>query len=664
MGLTQKILLFTSVLIVALVAATVGFTSFQADRLARATIREALSETRDVWQTFETDRYNKLKLGVRVLANDPSFKGLVETRDEATVLDSLSERGADIKADFFVATDPAGIVIARSDRPGSFGEDLSKDPLVAQAIEGEEPATVWVLGERFYHAVAVPMQTGTELKGVLIAGYVLGEGVAHQIHRLTKSETAFLGGAGAKVLASSLGPREAALQSALGSGMPAPQTGDPFEIQVGSERFVAVAAPLRAAAGPSPGSVLALRSLAVEMASFRHFRRSLLYAGIVAMVVALGVAGLTASRITGPVRKLVALVERARDGSYTGKVAVDSRDEIGVLARTFNNLVADLREKEQLIRFLREGMTQLRKAAPSGETVGSAPTRSLVSPAGSDLTQGALFAERYLIQEVLGRGGMGVVYKARDQKLDEVVALKVLSAAALSGDDSPLERFKQEIKLARRITHRNVLRTHDLGESAGLPYISMEYIDGVTLKELVTRKGALPSAVGLRIAKQICLGLEAAHEQGVVHRDIKPQNMLILPETGEVKIMDFGIARAQAMEGVAGLTSAGTVLGTPDYMPPEQAQGTPADFRSDIYSLGVVLFEIFTGRLPFTGETPLSVVMGHVQKPVPRPRSVNPGLPADVEAVVLRCLEKNPTRRYARAEEVLEGLTAASTGLA
>src|SRR6185503_13099190 len=148
---------------------------------------------------------------------------------------------------------------------------------------------------------------------------------------------------------------------------------------------------------------------------------------------------------------------------------------------------------------------------------------------------------------------------------------------------------------ARRITHRNVLRTHDFGETGGTAYISMEYLEGVTLKDLIRGKGALPNGVGLRIAKQMCQGLEAAHQQGVVHRDIKPQNMLILPETGELKIMDFGIARTSTVEpGSSGLTTAGTVMGTPDYMPPEQAQGSPADFRSDIYSLAVVFFETFT----------------------------------------------------------------------
>ena len=290
------------------------------------------------------------------------------------------------------------------------------------------------------------------------------------------------------------------------------------------------------------------------------------------------------------------------------------------------------------------------------------PRRSPRPSAGGALGRGQVFADRYEVLGTLGKGGMGVVYRARDRQLDEVVALKLLRPEALASDPTLLERFKQEIKLARRITHRNVLRTHDFGETSGVPYISMEYLEGVTLKDLVRNRGALPLGVGLSIAKQMCHGLGAAHAGGVVHRDIKPQNMLILPETAELKIMDFGISRVSSVDAEgSGLTTAGTVMGTPDYMPPEQAQGRPADFRSDLYSLSVVLFEIFTGKLPFKGETPMAVVVAHIQQAPPRPRSVNPKLPPELEAAILKGLEKDPARRWQTADEILEALSAIST---
>jgi serine/threonine-protein kinase len=279
------------------------------------------------------------------------------------------------------------------------------------------------------------------------------------------------------------------------------------------------------------------------------------------------------------------------------------------------------------------------------------------------LERGQVLGDRYEVLGTLGKGGMGVVYRARDRQLDEVVALKLLRAEALASEPSLLERFKQEIKLARRITHRNVLRTHDFGEANGVPFISMEYLEGVTLKELVRNRGALPLGVALSFAKQMCHGLDAAHTQGVVHRDIKPHNMLILPESGELKIMDFGIARPSQVGGQdAGLTTAGTVMGTPDYMSPEQAQGRPADFRADIYSTGVVLFEALTGQLPFRGETVTQIIIGHIQQPPPRPRSINPRLPQGLEVAVLRCLQKDPDRRWQSVSELARALSAVSTG--
>jgi HAMP domain-containing protein/predicted Ser/Thr protein kinase len=674
MGLTQKILLFTGLLVIALVATTLVYTTVQADNLAHNTIQQGLKETREVWETFQADRYSKLKLGVRVLGNDPAFKAAIVNTDQATVYDMLKERGQDLGADFFIATDPTGIVIARSDRPTAQGEDLSKDPVVMKPLGGEESSTVWRQGDKLFHAVSVPMSFGPDLVGVLIAAYGIDEPLANQIRKITQSQVAYLVRAKdqpPQLSVSSLGTKEGLLKGVLGRPeLVSVASSEPFEVDLGGERHIGVQVPLKSATGEIVGSLLALRSLSEEMASFTRFRNSLVLVSVVVMLLGLVLAYFAAARITGPVRRLVGLVERARDGSYHGAVTVNANDEIGVLARSFNSLLAELREKEQMIDFLREGMTLLKKGvgvtSPGTTEVASAETASIAAvsaQAGVKVEKGELFAGRYEILATIGKGGMGVVYRANDRKLDDVVALKVLRPDVLKDDPTHIERFKQEIKLARKITHRNVLRTHDFGDADGTPYISMEFLEGVTLKDLIKSKGALPVGVGLRIAKQICAGLEAAHRQGVIHRDIKPQNMLIIPETGEVKIMDFGIARGAEIKGQSGLTSDGTVMGTPDYMPPEQAQGRPVDFRSDIYALGVVLYEIFTGKLPFSGDTAMQVVMNHIQKAPPRPRSVNPSLPEDLETVILRCMEKTPEKRYAQVADILKELTAVSSRL-
>jgi class 3 adenylate cyclase/tRNA A-37 threonylcarbamoyl transferase component Bud32 len=271
----------------------------------------------------------------------------------------------------------------------------------------------------------------------------------------------------------------------------------------------------------------------------------------------------------------------------------------------------------------------------------------------SGIAPGALMGQRFEILAVLGAGGMGVVYKARDRELDDLVALKMLKRELLA-DRTHLERLKAEIKLARRITHPNVLRTHDFGDIDGVPFISMEYVRGVTLRYLLDQTHRLPYSAGLRLAKQLCAGLGAAHAVGVMHRDIKPENLILEP-TGNAKLMDFGIARPiRRME--PGQTEAGFILGTPLYMSPEQLRGEEVDARADIYSTGVVLYEIFTGELPFKGASAMQIMLKHLEEPPPSPRLVWPEVPPKLEAVILRCLEKDPAARYRSVEELLKDL--------
>jgi HAMP domain-containing protein len=275
----------------------------------------------------------------------------------------------------------------------------------------------------------------------------------------------------------------------------------------------------------------------------------------------------------------------------------------------------------------------------------------------SGISPGSLLGQRFEILSVLGAGGMGVVYKARDRELDDLVALKMLKRE-LWGDRGQLERLKSELKLARKITHPNVLRTFDFGEIDGIPYISMEYVRGVTLRYMLDQTHRLPYSAGLRLAKQLCAALSAAHEVGVLHRDIKPGNLILEP-TGNAKLMDFGIARP--IDRIApGQTQAGFVVGTPEYLPPEILQGHEANFRSDLYSCGIVLYEIFTGELPFAGSTAMDVMVKHMREEPPPPSARWPEIPPALERAILRCLERDPERRYRAVAELLRDLEALS----
>jgi eukaryotic-like serine/threonine-protein kinase len=273
----------------------------------------------------------------------------------------------------------------------------------------------------------------------------------------------------------------------------------------------------------------------------------------------------------------------------------------------------------------------------------------------ADLNLGHLFANRYRIEQILGRGGMGVVYKAVDTQLDEVVAIKTLPGDVMTRSPEDLERFKREIRLARKITHRNVLRTYDYGESEGVYFISMEFVRGYTLSELLDEAEGrkMPSRASVGITRQISRGLHAAHEQGIIHRDIKPGNVLI-DAKGEVKLMDFGIARmAETPEGV---TQAGLIVGTPHYMSPEQVQGKQLDARSDVYSMGVLIYEMLVGNRPFESSSLTGILAAHItEKPKP-PIEKRPEIGRAVNDVVMRCLEKNPAARYADAGALLADL--------
>lgn len=275
--------------------------------------------------------------------------------------------------------------------------------------------------------------------------------------------------------------------------------------------------------------------------------------------------------------------------------------------------------------------------------------------AQQDLSLGHLFANRYRIEQILGRGGMGVVYKATDTQLDETVAIKTLPGDVMTRSPEDLERFKREIRLARKITHRNVLRTYDYGEAEGVYFISMEFVRGYTLSELLDEapNRMMPTRAVAGVTRQICRGLQAAHEQTIIHRDIKPQNVLI-DAKGEVKLMDFGIARMA--ETPEAMTQAGLIIGTPHYMSPEQVQGKQLDARSDVYSMGVLIYEMLIGRRPFESSSLTGVLTAHItEKPKP-PIDLRADIGKEMNAIVMRCLAKDPATRYADAGALLADL--------
>jgi len=292
-------------------------------------------------------------------------------------------------------------------------------------------------------------------------------------------------------------------------------------------------------------------------------------------------------------------------------------------------------------------------------TAVTAPSEREAPSSAKQLQPGSLLAMRYEILERLGGGGMGTVYKARDREVNRLVAVKVIRED-LAGDSAMLSRFKQELILARRVTHINVIRIFDLGRASGIRFITMEYIEGQDLRSLVRTKGKPTPEQSVNFIQQVCLALEAAHAEGIVHRDLKPQNIMV-DEKGKIYVMDFGIARSVGGEG---LTMTGAVVGTPEFMSPEQVKGEDVDGRSDIFSLGIIFYDLLTGKLPYRSETVQRAMYKRTrEKPVPA-SAEDATVPVYLSEVVSKCLEIEPAKRYQSARELYDELERWKNGVA
>jgi eukaryotic-like serine/threonine-protein kinase len=289
-------------------------------------------------------------------------------------------------------------------------------------------------------------------------------------------------------------------------------------------------------------------------------------------------------------------------------------------------------------------------ATPGGWSISSTKAPAPALPPGEFAT-GTVLGERYEIIALLGQGGMGAVYKARDTELDRLVALKIIRPE-LTTNPEILKRFKQELILARQVTHRNVIRIFDLGQADGFKFITMEYLEGQDLRAVIRERGKLPPEEAAIIIVQICRALEAAHSEGVIHRDLKPQNIM-LDANGRAYVMDFGIARSAYLPG---MTQTGALVGTPEYMSPEQAKGEKLDERSDLFSLGVILYELLTGRSPYYSETPLATLWKRIQEKAPPLTEADPTIPQPLSDIVAKALEIEPENRFAKAGEFAQQL--------
>jgi len=661
-GLTAKIFLASTLLVVAVLGVTFGLTSIQANRTADASIHRALLATRRAVDDYLAARTRTLSRASTVATDVPQYRQrLLNQRDRAEALDQADDVRGLIGAAWVLVTNSEGVLIARTDYREQYDRDLSVAPLVANALSGDQTSGAWlddVQGTMFI-AIGTPLRdrpTAAPL-GALVATYQIDDSLAQAIRQTTNSDVVFFSldtlnrpvVVGSTVPAQEIGP---VLRDAVRAESLAADTGGAgmaLVASMGGQHLIGLAGAIRSPGGDVRGGFVALRSREAELAAFNALRRTMFFAIGLGIVLALVFAFVQARQISGPVRRLALATRQVQDGDYSVNIDVKSKDEIGVLSQAFKSLVEDLKEKAALVDYMMAA-----SGAAATQPLASVPT-VIRDAAGGQMRPGAVFAGRYEVKEILGAGGMGVVYRAFDRELQEPVAIKTLRPEAMAGGTVALDRFKQEIRLARRIAHRNVVRTYDLGEVNGTYYLTMEYVEGTSLKQLIASRGRLPVAVTLTVGKQLCRALEVAHAEGIIHRDIKPQNMVVDP-SGFLKVMDFGIARLANPPKGKGLTEAGISIGTPDYMSPEQLSGADLDPRSDLYSAGVVLFECLTGRVPFEADTTWALVAKHLEEEPTNPRTLNADVPEALAIVILKAMAKDREKRFPTAAEMFDAL--------
>jgi serine/threonine-protein kinase len=663
LSLGARTFLVTAALIALAMGVSVAVTAVLGQNIARRGIERTLTTAQAAQAAFQELRDQRLRLMARSLASDPFLAAyiaqaaeLVETR---SILDILYERQRELGCDFIVALDARGRLIVRTDAPDATGHDLAARPLVAEALAGQEAAGVWDEAGTLYEAAIVPLLKGLDLLGYLAVGFRVDDALARQAGSVTGTDVVVVSrrdgatrGVASTLPAGATLAVAAALDRRWPSGIREPAGA---ELELDGEPWIARVTPFVAGGGEPSSAVVTLASLEAAMATYRQIETVIVVVGLVAMLLAFAVSYPLSRRLLRPVRRLADAADAARRGDYDQVVEPGGDDEVARLARSFRSLLADLREKRDMEAYLTDIAQDVAATATRGAWSPAGAEQPTVSLAGAALAPGSVLGGRYEILEIVGAGGMGIVFKAHDRQVDGVVALKLLKPEVL-GDPQHLERMKREIQLARRVTHPNVLRTYDFDVLDGRPVISMEYVHGPTLRRLLSRSGRLPYSAGLHLARQMCAGLAAAHAEGVLHRDLKPEN-LILQQSGSVRLADFGVAQP-LRRSAPGATAFETPAGTPRYMAPEVLRGLEPDARADIYAAGVVLYEIFTGRPPFEGNSAAALVHQQLEGPVASPRERWPEMPEALERVILRCLEKDRERRYPSVAELVAELEA------
>ena len=662
MNLASRLFLVIAVLIVLAMGTAIGVTYWLGRAAAAEESGQVLANSQSVQRFFQRRSLRELELVTESMVADPAFVSYISQAmrreggvDSRSIADLLGERSVSFGFDIALVLDADGTLLTTVGEGAPVSLDPADQPLVVAVLESYTPVSGLLLeGETIFQAAVVPMIRGRTVEGIVVVGKRVDADLIDDIARVSTTDLAYvpltdgapaiaattLPGARTGTLAAELAAHRTLLERVRTTG-----ESERLALLLEDGRWEALVAPLTEER--AQGVLLSMLPSERLFGTFRNIANVMLLSGAVALALALVLSIVIARRFAQPIRQLTDTAQRAAEGEYANRIELRGHGEIGQLERAFNRLVVELREHQAVESYFRE-LWQRRSRSAIARRSGDVDTGV---EDGWDHGPGDVIGGRYEVIRNVGRGGAGVVYEVHDRELNEVVALKTLKPSVVE-DPGRIERLKSEIRLARRIAHPNVVRTYDFALVDGRAMISMEYVRGITLRQAIDESGRVEYHAAMRLARQIVSGIAAAHRAGVLHRDIKPGNIIL---NYSAKVMDFGIAHP-ANRPFSGRREDGSLEGTPEFMAPEQIAGKAVDARSDIYALGVVLMELFTGALPHHESDTMDTIVSHIKRKPHAPSAYWPDIPPALESIILRCLEKSPKKRFQAADELYDAL--------
>jgi serine/threonine-protein kinase len=708
-----KLKLFTLVLIA--ISFVIGVILWQIDsqskQSAQTTVIDSLKQSQIILNTKLESRFNDIEETAISMSRDGRVLPLVYDQDSLTLQDLSLEFEKALAFQSMFITDAEGYILARSDRPEAIGHSLAgRSTLFDDPLQGKVSTGFISSGGQILQIVTVPVFDNVVkdiVRGTISLSYALSPAIAKEINALTQSEVSFyiftydekrnINGVESfystmpKFTKHFLKKFNQETEWNRFQNLDHDDNDETFTFE--KETLRAVIKPIPRNEGENLGFIVAHRSETELLKPFQDIERSVFIVGLVCLGFALIAAWVLATRISKPIINLVELTNDINNGKYPEDKGNKRSDEVGVLHQALLKMGKGLKDKNELENYLAEIASDIgvdvgkdlfeetnRQFIDDTEALDATlvdsqsqqeanseidatvvmDSRASNSHSGSQVTSSKLIAGRYRVIKLLGKGTTGEAYLAHDEELDEQIAIKILLQEYVSGDFATM--FKEEIKLARQITHRNILRTFDFGSADGIFYITMEYIQGYDLSELLAIKGALTPHIAVIMTRQICSALAAAHELGIIHRDLKPANMII-NQQGVLKIMDFGLAmkvsskaKTHDSDGNEISDQETTIAGTPRFMAPEQFTAIGLDQRTDIYAVGIILFTLLTGKPPFNASGFQSLANQHTYEDAPLLGSVMQNAPKELEIIIKRALMKKQDDRFQSVSDMLNEL--------